>query len=161
MFFNNYMLISGMAMSCMFRPKEWYQTNHLACGKILVLRATNVMLLPKRYQQTPQVDFPLFRLLYKWCVSLWPNCHLVFFIESFCVNSMLSLWLPLAQLWAPFSSLWLPLAALGVPLDVLWDPFGRFRAPIGSLWGIFWNLFKIGHHFPSTKADITVHVHKN
>ena len=29
-------------------------------------------------------------------------------------------------------------------------PFGRLRAPMGSPWGIFCNLFKIGHHFPSS-----------
>ena len=58
--------------------------------------------------------------------------------------------------WNVFCELdFVPLAALGLPLDVLWDPFGRLRAPMGSPWGVFWNLFKIGHHVLSKKADIT------
>ena len=46
-----------------------------------------------------------------------------------------------------------PLAPFGGP----WSPFGRLRTPAEPLWGVFWNLLKIGHHFPSIKADIRYH----
>ena len=75
------------------------------------------------------------------------------------------LWGAFGRLWAdfglplaPFGSLW---GALGLPLAVLWSPFGRLGAPVGSLWGVFWNLLKIGRHFPRKMADITAPAHKN
>ena len=55
----------------------------------------------------------------------------------------------------------LSLSALGLPLDVLWGSFGRLRAHMGSPWGAFWNLLKIGSHFPSKKADIAAPALKN
>ena len=74
-------------------------------------------------------------------------------MEYVFVNSILSLWLPFVQLWAPFGSL--------LPLDVFWGPVGRLRASMGSPWGVVWNMFKIGYDFPNKKADITASAHKN
>ena len=74
-------------------------------------------------------------------------------------------WVPLGSFWLPLGCLWLPLAPFGVPLHslwgaliwpafgVAWSRFGALWEPVGSLFlGVFWILFKIGHHFPRKNA---------
>jgi len=56
----------------------------------------------------------------------------------------------------PLGPFWLPLAAP-------FGPFGGFGALVGFLWGalgylvaVFWILLKIGHHFPSKCAVVSI-----
>ena len=67
-----------------------------------------------------RVNFQLFKLLYKWLMSLWLNHHCVFFM-FFCELRFV----PLASVVPTFESLWLPLGSLGLLVGVLWDPFDR------------------------------------
>jgi len=106
------MLVGVEAITCMFRLKLWYQADHMDHGIILCFRWTNDFVgntLPTRILR---VDFTLFKLMYKWFVSLWLNHHCASFMEYFLVNSVLSLWLLLGCPWAPFGHPWIPLAIL-------------------------------------------------
>ena len=52
---------------CMFRPKWWYQPDHMACGKTLGFQETSGFVCKTllRYPEILGVDFPLFKLLHE------------------------------------------------------------------------------------------------
>ena len=87
-------------------------------GKIFGVRGGEWFCWRNVTKQILGVDFPVFKLMYKWFNSLWLHHHCVCFMESFAHE------LCFVHL-APFVSLWLPLR------EGLWAPF---ECPLGSLW---------------------------
>ena len=110
------------AISCMVRS-TCYQTDHMDLWKILgFLREISFC-----WQHvTNKCSGWIFKLMYRWLVSLWLNHHCVVFLDVFSMNSVLSLWLPLGRLWAPF----------GGPLGSMWGGLGC----LGTSSGLYWKL---------------------